>query len=120
MSDPTSPASGRVKFISSKAAPPPLRGSATSSRKKSPSSKRRSPAARRRRRPIARNSNRFSKERESLAPLVEQRPDRRPRYLQLERSGAGLEGQAAETAANIAKVAASDRRADAADGATGQ
>jgi hypothetical protein len=27
----------------------------------------------------------------------------RPRYLQLERSGTGLEGQAAETSANIAK-----------------
>jgi HlyD family type I secretion membrane fusion protein len=43
------------------------------------------------------------KERESLTPLVERGLVAKPRYLQLERSGAGLEGQAAETSANIAK-----------------
>jgi membrane fusion protein, epimerase transport system len=40
---------------------------------------------------------------ESLAPLVKQGLVARPRYLQLERSGMALEGQAAETVANIAK-----------------
>jgi len=43
------------------------------------------------------------KERESLTSLLERGLIAKPRYLQLERSGAGLEGQAAETAANIAK-----------------
>ena len=43
-------------------------------------------------------------EMESIQPLVKQGLIARPRYLQLERSGAGLEGQAAETAANIAKA----------------
>jgi HlyD family type I secretion membrane fusion protein len=43
------------------------------------------------------------KERDSLTSLVERGLVAKPRYLQLERSGAGLEGQAAETAANIAK-----------------
>jgi len=43
------------------------------------------------------------KERESLTALVERGLVAKPRYLQLERSGAGLEGQAAETSANIAK-----------------
>jgi HlyD family type I secretion membrane fusion protein len=43
------------------------------------------------------------KERESLTSLVERGLVAKPRYLQLERSGAGLEGQAAETSANIAK-----------------
>ena len=43
------------------------------------------------------------KEKESLASLVERGLVAKPRYLQLERSGSGLEGQAAETAANIAK-----------------
>src|SRR5262245_14846980 len=43
------------------------------------------------------------KERESLTSLVERGLVAKPRYLQLERSGSGLEGQAAETSANIAK-----------------
>jgi HlyD family type I secretion membrane fusion protein len=43
------------------------------------------------------------KERESLTSLVERGLIAKPRYLQLERSGVGLEGQAAETAANIAR-----------------
>jgi hypothetical protein len=43
------------------------------------------------------------KERESLTSLVEKGLIAKPRYLQLERSGVGLEGQAAETSANIAK-----------------
>src|SRR5262249_28158278 len=43
------------------------------------------------------------KERESLTSLLERGLIAKPRYLQLERSGAGLEGQAAETSANIAK-----------------
>jgi membrane fusion protein, type I secretion system len=43
------------------------------------------------------------KERDSLTSLVERGLVAKPRYLQLERSGSGLEGQAAETAANIAK-----------------
>ena len=41
---------------------------------------------------------------ESIAPLVNQGLIARPRYLQLERSAAGLEGQAADTLANIAKL----------------
>jgi hypothetical protein len=44
-----------------------------------------------------------SQERESLTSLVERGLIAKPRYLQLERSGVGLEGQAAETSANIAK-----------------
>ena len=44
------------------------------------------------------------KEIESIAPLVSQGLIARPRYLQLERSLAGLEGQAADTLANIAKL----------------
>lgn len=43
------------------------------------------------------------KEKDSLTSLVERGLIAKPRYLQLERSGQGLEGQAAETAANIAK-----------------
>lgn len=43
------------------------------------------------------------KELESLAPLVAQGLIARPRYLQLERSGQALEGQAADLVANIAK-----------------
>src|SRR5262249_33941657 len=43
------------------------------------------------------------KERESLTSLIERGLIAKPRYLQLERSGAGLEGQAAEISANIAK-----------------
>jgi HlyD family type I secretion membrane fusion protein len=41
---------------------------------------------------------------ESIAPLVKQGLIARPRYLQLERSGAGLEGQAADATANIARA----------------
>ena len=44
------------------------------------------------------------KELESLVPLVEKGLIARPRYLQLERSGSGLEGQVADTLANIAKA----------------
>jgi HlyD family type I secretion membrane fusion protein len=43
------------------------------------------------------------KEKDSLTSLVERGLIAKPRYLQLERSGQGLEGQAAEIAANIAK-----------------
>jgi HlyD family type I secretion membrane fusion protein len=43
------------------------------------------------------------KEKDSLTSLVERGLIAKPRYLQLERSGSGLEGQAAEIAANIAK-----------------
>jgi membrane fusion protein, type I secretion system len=43
------------------------------------------------------------KELESLAPLVERGLIARPRYLQLERSGSALEGQAADLMANVAK-----------------
>ena len=43
-------------------------------------------------------------EMESIAPLVKQGLIARPRYLQLERSGAGLEGQAADATANIARA----------------
>jgi HlyD family type I secretion membrane fusion protein len=41
---------------------------------------------------------------ESIAPLVKQGLIARPRYLQLERSGTALEGQAADAVANIAKA----------------
>lgn len=41
---------------------------------------------------------------QSIQPLVAQGLIARPRQLQLERSGAGLEGQAADTEANIAKA----------------
>ena len=41
---------------------------------------------------------------ESIAPLVQQGLIAKPRYLQLERTGAGLEGQAADALANIAKA----------------
>jgi multidrug resistance efflux pump len=41
---------------------------------------------------------------ESIAPLIKQGLIARPRYLQLQRSGAELEGQAADAAANIAKA----------------
>jgi HlyD family type I secretion membrane fusion protein len=41
---------------------------------------------------------------ESIAPLVKQGLIARPRYLQLERTGVGLEGQVADTMANIAKA----------------
>ena len=44
------------------------------------------------------------KEMRSLQPLVEKGLVARPRYLQLERSGTALEGQAAETEASIAKA----------------
>jgi epimerase transport system membrane fusion protein len=40
----------------------------------------------------------------SIAPLVEKGLIARPRFLQLERSGVALEGQAAETLASIAKA----------------
>jgi HlyD family type I secretion membrane fusion protein len=43
------------------------------------------------------------KELESLQPLVDKGLIARPRYLQLERAGVALEGQMAETQANIAK-----------------
>jgi len=43
------------------------------------------------------------KELDSIQPLVERGLIARPRFLQLERAGTGLEGQAAETTANIAK-----------------
>jgi len=44
------------------------------------------------------------KEMESIQPLVDRGLISRPRYLQLERSAAALEGQAADTLANIAKA----------------
>lgn len=44
------------------------------------------------------------KEMESLDPLLKQGLVARPRYLQLERSGVGLEGQAADALANIARA----------------
>jgi len=44
------------------------------------------------------------KEIESILPLVDQGLIARPRFLQLERSAAGLEGQAADMLANIAKL----------------
>jgi HlyD family type I secretion membrane fusion protein len=44
------------------------------------------------------------KERDDIEPLVKRGLIAQPRYLQLERSGAGLEGQAADTLANIAKA----------------
>lgn len=44
------------------------------------------------------------KELVSIEPLVKQGLIAQPRYLQLERSGVGLEGQAADTIANIAKA----------------
>jgi epimerase transport system membrane fusion protein len=44
------------------------------------------------------------KELASITPLVEKGLIARPRYLQLERSGVALEGQAAETLASIAKA----------------
>jgi HlyD family type I secretion membrane fusion protein len=40
----------------------------------------------------------------SIKPLVDQGLIARPRYLQLERSGVGLEGQAADTKATVAKA----------------
>jgi HlyD family type I secretion membrane fusion protein len=43
-------------------------------------------------------------EKVSIEPLVRQGLISRPRYLQLERSGVSLEGQAAEATANIAKL----------------
>ncbi len=43
------------------------------------------------------------KERQDIEPLVKKGLIAQPRYLQLERSGVALEGQAAETMANIAK-----------------
>ena len=103
MSIPTSPASGTVKFISSRAAPPPLRGSAASSEKRSLSLKRRSPAREAQEKAYREQFDSVRKERESLTSLVERGLIAKPRYLQLERSGVGLEGQAAETSANIAK-----------------
>src|SRR5262245_10198042 len=44
------------------------------------------------------------KEMKSIQALVDQGLIARPRYLQLERSGAALQGNAAETSANIAKA----------------
>jgi epimerase transport system membrane fusion protein len=44
------------------------------------------------------------KERDGIEPLVKRGLIAQPRYLQLERSGAGLEGQAADSLANIAKA----------------
>ena len=44
------------------------------------------------------------KERDDIEPLVKRGLIAQPRYLQLERSGAGLEGQEADTLANIAKA----------------
>lgn len=44
------------------------------------------------------------REMQSIAPLVEKGLIARPRFLQLERSGVALEGQAAETVANVAKA----------------
>src|SRR4029078_10372749 len=44
------------------------------------------------------------KEIASILPLVGQGLIAKPRYLQLDRSAAGLEGQAADTVANIAKL----------------
>src|SRR5262249_27527304 len=46
----------------------------------------------------------IQKEMKSLAPLVEKGLIARPRYLQLERTAAGLLGQAADGNANIAKA----------------
>jgi HlyD family type I secretion membrane fusion protein len=43
-------------------------------------------------------------EMKSITPLVEQGLISRPRYLQLERAGAGLDGQSADAMANIAKA----------------
>ncbi|MBR0840956.1 HlyD family type I secretion periplasmic adaptor subunit, partial [Bradyrhizobium liaoningense] len=43
-------------------------------------------------------------EMKSIAPLVDKGLIARPRYLQLERAGAGLEGQSADAMANIAKA----------------
>jgi HlyD family type I secretion membrane fusion protein len=44
------------------------------------------------------------KERDDIDPLVKRGLIAQPRYLQLERSGAGLEGQEADALANIAKA----------------
>jgi HlyD family type I secretion membrane fusion protein len=44
------------------------------------------------------------KEMASIAPLIESGLIARPRYLQLERSASALEGQVADTSANIAKA----------------
>jgi HlyD family type I secretion membrane fusion protein len=43
-------------------------------------------------------------EMKSIAPLVDKGLIARPRYLQLDRAGAGLEGQSADAMANIAKA----------------
>ena len=43
-------------------------------------------------------------EMESIQPLIERGLIARPRYLQLERTGAGLEGQIADATANVAKA----------------
>ncbi|WP_280971384.1 HlyD family type I secretion periplasmic adaptor subunit [Bradyrhizobium sp. ISRA430] len=43
-------------------------------------------------------------EMKSIAPLVDKGLIARPRYLQLERAGAGLDGQSADAMANIAKA----------------
>jgi membrane fusion protein, epimerase transport system len=45
-----------------------------------------------------------SEERESIKPLVDRGLIARPRVLQLERTGSGLEGQIGETTSNIAKA----------------
>jgi multidrug resistance efflux pump len=62
---PTSPASGTVKFISSRAVSPPWRVRASSSEKRLPSLKRRSSAVRRRRSPIASSSTPFARRRKA-------------------------------------------------------
>jgi HlyD family type I secretion membrane fusion protein len=48
--------------------------------------------------------NSVQEEMKSITPLVERGLISRPRYLQLERSAAGLEGQSADAMANIAKA----------------
>jgi HlyD family type I secretion membrane fusion protein len=53
---------------------------------------------------FAEQSKSVQAEMESIRPLVDKGLIARPRYLQLERSGISLEGQAADTVANIAKA----------------
>ena len=103
MSIPTSPASGTVRFISSRAASPPSRGRAASSREKIAQLEAQIIGGEAQEKAYREQFDSVRKERESLTSLVERGLIAKPRYLQLERSGAGLEGQAAETAANIAK-----------------
>ena len=103
MSIPTSPASGTVKFISSRAAPPPLRGQRNVIREKIAQLEAQITGGEAQEKAYREQFESVRKERESLTSLVERGLVAKPRYLQLERSGAGLEGQAAETSANIAK-----------------